>query len=86
MRSRGHSPLHAARHLQYSSRPHAQPRCVTEISEIPLNHVLKGMNAIYDVREEIPERRQALELGAASLATCERGEEWNVVPIGRAAA
>ena len=32
-----------------------------EISEIALNHTLKGMEAIYDVREEIPERRYALE-------------------------
>lgn len=55
-----------------------------EISEIALNHVLKGMEGIYDVREEIPERRQALELWAAFLATCERGEKWNVVSIGRA--
>lgn len=57
-----------------------------DISEIALNHALKGMEAIYDVRDEIPERRQALELWAAFLATCERGETWNVVPIGRAAA
>jgi len=57
-----------------------------EISEIALNHTLKGMEGIYDVREEIPERRQALELWAAYLATCERGDKWNVVPIGRAAA
>jgi integrase len=57
-----------------------------EISEIALNHTLKGMEGIYDVREEIPERRQALELWAAFLATCERGEKWNVVPIGRVAA
>ncbi|QJE00678.1 tyrosine-type recombinase/integrase [Massilia forsythiae] len=57
-----------------------------EISEIALNHTLKGMEGIYDVREEIPERRQALELWAMFLATCERGEIWNVVPIGRAVA
>lgn len=57
-----------------------------EISEIALNHTLKGMEGIYDVREEIPERRQALELWAAFLVACERGERWNVVPIGRAAA
>jgi integrase len=57
-----------------------------EISEIALNHVLKGMEGIYDVREEIPERRQALELWAAFLVACETGEPWNVVPIKRAAA
>lgn len=52
-----------------------------EISEIALNHALKGMEGIYDVREEIPERRQALELWAAFIAACERGESWNVVPL-----
>jgi integrase len=57
-----------------------------EISEIALNHVLKGMEAIYDVREEIPERREALELWAAFLAACEQGQPWNVVPLKRPAA
>jgi integrase len=33
-----------------------------EITEIALNHQLKGMEAIYDVREEIPERREALQI------------------------
>nr|DAP68862.1 MAG TPA: Integrase [Caudoviricetes sp.] len=42
-----------------------------EISEIALNHTLKGMEAIYDVREEIPERRLALEKWAAFLIACE---------------
>jgi len=36
-----------------------------DITEIALNHALKGMEAVYDVREEIPERRQALEKWAA---------------------
>ncbi|QTP33476.1 Prophage integrase IntA [Burkholderia glumae] len=31
-----------------------------EITEIALNHKLKGMEGIYDVRKEIPERRAAL--------------------------
>lgn len=57
-----------------------------EISEIALNHTLKGMEGIYDVREEIPERRDALELWARFLIACEKGETWNVVPIGREAA
>lgn len=43
-----------------------------EISEIALNHKLRGMEAIYDVREEIPERRRALELWAAFIESCER--------------
>lgn len=44
-----------------------------ELSEIALNHALKGMDAIYDVREEIPERRHAMGLWADFIAACERG-------------
>lgn len=56
-----------------------------EVSEIALNHKLKGMEGIYDVREEIPERREALEKWAAFLAACESGSAWNVLPIKRPA-
>jgi len=45
-----------------------------EISEIALNHTLKGMEAIYDVREEIPERRAALALWADFVVACEAGK------------
>lgn len=41
-----------------------------EITELALNHKLKGMERIYDVREDIPERRQALEQWAAFIVTC----------------
>jgi integrase len=51
-----------------------------EISELALNHTLKGMEGIYDVREEIPERRQALELWAAFIAACEHGKSWDGNP------
>lgn len=44
-----------------------------EISEIALNHKLKGMEGIYDVREEIPERRHALALWADFLMACANG-------------
>lgn len=44
-----------------------------KISEIALNHTLKGMEAIYDVREEFPERRQALAMWADFLIACETG-------------
>lgn len=57
-----------------------------EISEIALNHTLKGMEGIYDVREEIPERRRALELWASFLEACEQGRPWNVIPLVRPAA
>lgn len=45
-----------------------------EVSEIALNHKLRGMEAIYDVREEIPERRVALELWTKFIGDCERGD------------
>lgn len=44
-----------------------------EITELALNHKLKGMERIYDVREDIPERRQALEQWAAFIVTCAEG-------------
>jgi len=47
-----------------------------EISEIALNHTLKGMEAIYDVREDIPERRAALEQWATFIVACENGTPW----------
>lgn len=52
-----------------------------EISELALNHKLKGMEAIYDVRDDIPERRAALELWAAYLESCAGGKDWNVTPL-----
>jgi len=60
-----------------------------EISEIALNHALKGMEGIYDVREEIPERRRALAAWTDFLVTCETGSAppppGNVVPLRRVA-
>lgn len=44
-----------------------------EISEIALNHTLKGMEGIYDVRTEIPERRIAMAKWAEFLYACEHG-------------
>ena len=51
-----------------------------EISELALNHVLQGMEAIYDVREDIWERRKAMEQWAEFLVACERGQ-----PVSKAA-
>lgn len=58
-----------------------------EISEIALNHKLPGIEGIYDVREEIPERREAMEAWARFISTCcdgsgpheDRGAPSNVV-------
>lgn len=61
-----------------------------EISEVALNHVLVGLEKVYDVREEIPERRAALERWAEFLVACERDEPSpaaasNVLPFRPAA-
>lgn len=45
-----------------------------EISELALNHKLTGMEGIYDVRTEIPERREALVKWARFLIACAKGE------------
>ncbi len=46
-----------------------------EISEIALNHKVKGVEGIYDVREEeIPERRAAIALWAAFVNDCCEGK------------
>lgn len=44
-----------------------------EISEVALNHTLGSMDAIYDVRGEIPERREALEKWSEFIVACETG-------------
>ncbi|KFG99033.1 integrase [Burkholderia paludis] len=60
-----------------------------EISEIALNHKVKGVEGIYDVREEIPERRAAMALWAAFVSNCcdgtepQGGNESNVIPLRR---
>ena len=56
-----------------------------EITEIALNHSLKGMEAVYDVRDEIPERRVALERWAAFIEACESGKPWKIVPLRQVA-
>lgn len=61
-----------------------------EISEIALNHKLPGMEGIYDVRDEIPERRRAMELWAAFVSDCCDGTEpqnaapTNILPFRKA--
>lgn len=44
-----------------------------EISEIALNHKLPGIEGVYDVRAEIPERRAAMEACARFIENCCRG-------------
>jgi len=44
-----------------------------EVSEVALNHKLGDMDAIYDVRQEIPERREALTMWSEFIVACETG-------------
>ncbi|KAA1003585.1 tyrosine-type recombinase/integrase [Paraburkholderia panacisoli] len=46
-----------------------------DISEIALNHKLPGIEGIYDVREEIPERRAAMEAWARFIEDCCESKE-----------
>ena len=50
------------------------------ISEIALNHKVRGMEGIYDVREEIPERREALTKWTEFIVACETGVPF-AVPV-----
>jgi hypothetical protein len=52
-----------------------------EISELALNHKMRGLDAIYDVRDDIPERRKALEIWAHFVANC--CEATGVLEVGK---
>lgn len=56
-----------------------------EVTERALNHTLKGMDAIYDQYDYMPERQAALETWAAFLVACEQDKKWTVVPLRKAA-
>lgn len=54
--------------LRFTVKSHMRALGVDrDIADMCLYHKLKGMEAIYDVRDDIPERRAALELWAAYL-------------------
>ena len=55
------------------------------IAERCLNHSLGGLVAVYDKHDYLAERRRALDLWSNKIATLERGESFNVVPLRRAA-
>lgn len=57
-----------------------------DISEMCLNHKLAGVEGIYDQHTYYEERRAALVLWAAFLATCQAGKEWKVTPFRKSAA
>lgn len=48
------------------------------VTELALSHALKGMQAIYDVRKEIPEKRDALNKWAAYLVSLMPNAEVDV--------
>jgi len=52
-----------------------------DISEMCLNHKLKGVEGIYDQHTYYEERRSALELWAVFLQARMVGDKWNVAPI-----
>lgn len=54
------------------------------IAERCLNHSLGGLVAVYDKHDYLTERRRALELWAAKLASIEKNEGFNVVLLKRA--
>lgn len=54
------------------------------VAERCLNHKIPGMAGVYDRGDYFEERKEALELWAAFLTTCENGEKWNVTPIRKA--
>lgn len=54
------------------------------IAERCLNHSLGGLVAVYDKHDYLTERRRALDLWAAKLASLEKGEGFNVVALKRA--
>ena len=53
------------------------------IAERCLNHKIKGVEGIYNRHDYFDERRKALELWAQFLEGCEKGTDWNVVPLRR---
>ncbi|WP_250464218.1 site-specific integrase [Caballeronia sp. GAFFF2] len=54
-----------------------------DISEMCLNHKLKGVEGLYDQYTYYEERREALRLWASFLTSCRAGTVWNIVPFKR---
>lgn len=72
--------------LRSTARSHLAALGVSIIvAERCLNHSLGGLVGIYDQHDYLDERRHALNLWAAKLATLEKGEAFNVVPLRQVA-
>jgi len=71
--------------LRSTARSHlAELGVSVVVAERCLNHSLGGLVGVYDQHDYIEERRRALELWAAKLASIEKGEGFNVVMLKRA--
>lgn len=57
--------------------PHIAERC--------LNHKIKGVEGIYNRHDYFEERRKALDVWAKYLESCEKGNDWNVIPFKKVA-
>ncbi|WP_447884147.1 tyrosine-type recombinase/integrase [Serratia fonticola] len=53
------------------------------VAERCLNHRIRGVEGIYNRHQYFDERKAALAQWAALLVALERGEEYNVTPIGK---
>jgi integrase len=51
------------------------------VSELCLNHKVKGISGVYGRHDFFKERQSALQLWANYIESCETGSHWNVTPI-----
>ncbi len=57
----------------------------SHIAERCLNHKIKGVEGIYNRHDYFDERKAALQKLANFIEACEKGKDWNVTPIRKAA-
>ena len=68
--------------LRRTGKTKLQEMGVDELtSELCLNHKLKGVSGIYGRHDFFEERKQALQLWANYLESCETGNDLNVMPL-----
>jgi integrase len=68
--------------LRRTARTHmAKLGVALHIAERCLNHRIPGVAGTYDRHDYFEERREALEIWAARVQTCEAGEIANVIPL-----
>ncbi|OAI02922.1 tyrosine-type recombinase/integrase [Methylomonas methanica] len=57
----------------------------SHIAERCLNHKIKGVEGIYNRHDYFDERKAALQKLANFLEACDKGKNWNVTPLRKAA-